>query len=342
MKSISYIIPLYKGKQYIDQQVAQLSKTEGEYEIIFVEDGSKDGAAEYCRTKYNAENIHLIEKENGGIASARNTGLQHTKNTYVVFIDQDDTVDAGVISKAAEEMEQNELDVLFWTTKRIAADGNTLPCDTVLKNGIVQQDEKQECLRCALLRKPFEYISYFGHIWAGIYRKDAIDKNGITFKRFIDYEDDWLFVTDCLALMDKIGFVQDTGYYWLTNENSHSQFRKHIENYISKGNQLVDYFMRRCRDASLDEEECEEYLRQFVLLNAIRNLCSQAHTDSKEYKEIKAYIKANRRMMRNISPHYSDIREKLIIGLAIHRMMRLSVLFVRVYVMLRQKKMLKI
>ena len=96
---LSIIIPLYNGRKFIEQLVNSIVLHNSDsfpYEIILVNDGSPDNTAEVCRgltQKYS--NIKYVEKENGGIASARNVGLEHAAGMYITFADQDDTVIAG-------------------------------------------------------------------------------------------------------------------------------------------------------------------------------------------------------------------------------------------------------
>lgn len=91
---LSYVIPLYNCERYIatclDSILAQGLEYD-EYEVIVVNDGSTDNGAEivarYCQ-KY--ENIRLINKENGGVSSARNRGIDEAQGEYVYFMDADD------------------------------------------------------------------------------------------------------------------------------------------------------------------------------------------------------------------------------------------------------------
>lgn len=91
---LSWIIPLYNCEEYIsiclDSLLHQGLRAE-EYEVIVVDDGSTDGGArvveDYCRRHAN---IRLIRKENGGVASARNRGIDEARGTYIHFVDADD------------------------------------------------------------------------------------------------------------------------------------------------------------------------------------------------------------------------------------------------------------
>lgn len=99
MKEISVIVPIYNVEQYLNDAIDSIiNQTIFEsIDVILVNDGSKDNSVEIAR-KYvsNYNNIRLVEKENGGLSSARNYGLTFVNTQYVMFLDSDDmyTVDA--------------------------------------------------------------------------------------------------------------------------------------------------------------------------------------------------------------------------------------------------------
>lgn len=91
---LSYIIPLYNCEKYIAtclDSVLNQGLTSDEYEVVVVNDGSTDKGAEiverYCQKHTN---FRLINKENGGVSSARNRGIDEARGEYVYFMDADD------------------------------------------------------------------------------------------------------------------------------------------------------------------------------------------------------------------------------------------------------------
>ncbi len=88
--SFSIVIPLYnKGQHIIDTINSVLNQTYTNYEIIVVNDGSTDNSLEKLST-ITDKRIKIINKENGGVCSARNTGIQASLNDYIAFLDADD------------------------------------------------------------------------------------------------------------------------------------------------------------------------------------------------------------------------------------------------------------
>lgn len=91
---ISVIVPIYNMKQYLQRAVdTLLNQTYTNYEIILVNDGSTDGSEELCKEIISEHpEVRYIYKENGGLSSARNCGIENAKGDYIIFPDPDDWV----------------------------------------------------------------------------------------------------------------------------------------------------------------------------------------------------------------------------------------------------------
>lgn len=92
---ISIIIPVYNAENFIDHCLASvLEQTFTQYEVILVDDGSTDNSGEICDHYATKDaRIYVIHKENGGVSSARNIGLEKANGKYIAFIDIDDVLD---------------------------------------------------------------------------------------------------------------------------------------------------------------------------------------------------------------------------------------------------------
>ncbi|WP_179865628.1 glycosyltransferase family 2 protein [Bacillus sp. AFS017336] len=96
---ISIIVPVYKVEPYIHKCInSLLDQTFTDYELILINDGSPDQCGEICDHYATVDSrIKVIHKENGGQASARNTGLEIAKGDYIGFVDSDDYIDNDML-----------------------------------------------------------------------------------------------------------------------------------------------------------------------------------------------------------------------------------------------------
>ena len=101
---ISIIIPVYNSSAYLDECIGSvLMQTYKNIEVILVNDGSVDDSLEKCRKHAaNDPRIRLINKDNGGVSSARNAGIRASSGRYIAFVDSDDTISPDFCSKMLE------------------------------------------------------------------------------------------------------------------------------------------------------------------------------------------------------------------------------------------------
>ncbi len=108
---VSVIVPVYKSRETLVRCVESLrNQTIEELEIILVDDGSPDGSGKIC-TELSKEDarIRVIHKENGGVSSARNAGIEKAKGEYLLFADSDDYVEPDLVEKLLDGIGQDDM-----------------------------------------------------------------------------------------------------------------------------------------------------------------------------------------------------------------------------------------
>jgi glycosyltransferase involved in cell wall biosynthesis len=131
MAVLSIIIPVYNKEQYIDGCLTSiLNQIFTDFELILVDDGSTDGSAAVCRRFAETDNrITLISKPNGGVSSARNTGLSKADGKYIGFIDSDDAIEPDMYELLIRNAEQYQADVSICRLKTIFPDKTVAPAE---------------------------------------------------------------------------------------------------------------------------------------------------------------------------------------------------------------------
>ena len=119
-KTISIIIPIYNMEPFLAECLdSVLAQTYPHLQVICVNDGSKDRSQEILEEYARRDpRIVPIVKENGGLSSARNRGLEAATGEYVMFVDSDDWLDHDICRLAVAEMEQNGVDLVMWSYVR--------------------------------------------------------------------------------------------------------------------------------------------------------------------------------------------------------------------------------
>ncbi|MED3820740.1 glycosyltransferase [Priestia aryabhattai] len=113
MKKISIIVPVYNVEKYLQRCIKSLiEQTYKNIEIILVNDGSTDGCKEVCESYKKIDSrIILINKENGGLSSARNVGLDAATGEYLAFVDSDDWISTNMYEVLMKLAEQHDADI---------------------------------------------------------------------------------------------------------------------------------------------------------------------------------------------------------------------------------------
>ena len=98
---ISVIVPIYKVEKYLSKCIESIIAQEySNIEIILVDDGSPDNCGKICNDYAIKDNrIKVIHKENGGLSSARNAGIDIAQGEYIGFVDSDDTIEPYMYEK---------------------------------------------------------------------------------------------------------------------------------------------------------------------------------------------------------------------------------------------------
>lgn len=135
---VSVIVPVYNVRPYLRSCVDSiLAQTFSDLEIILVDDGSTDGSSLIC-DEYARQNkcIQVIHKDNGGLGSARNAGLDAATGAYVAFVDSDDRIAPEMYQRLLCALLENDADLSICGYQKVEASNtkgvaNTYPFETM-------------------------------------------------------------------------------------------------------------------------------------------------------------------------------------------------------------------
>lgn len=219
---VSIIIPVYNVEKYITECLNSVIDIDINYEIIIINDGSKDNSLEKINeftNQYKGE-FKVLNKQNGGLSSARNTGIQIASGDYLFFLDSDDFINKqffvsfikDVINDGAEigfgnykylRNEKIEANTEAAYRKKIAKRGNRLIDGLTFGNRFF--DKANNFLNteaCFLLIK-----------------KSLIVDNNIEFKQNV-YHEDTLFTITCLTVAKKVKYYDYPFYIYRVRDDS--------------------------------------------------------------------------------------------------------------------------
>ncbi|MEO9890986.1 glycosyltransferase [Aurantibacter sp.] len=124
---LSFVIPCYNMEKYLPECLDSLldqNLNTDEFEVIVVNDESKDNTLNIANDYANKHPcIKVLDKKNGGVGAARNSGLDQAIGKYIFFLDPDDFLAQNVVGKLLAVIEANDLDILTFHSHDFKFDG---------------------------------------------------------------------------------------------------------------------------------------------------------------------------------------------------------------------------
>ncbi len=143
MSLISIIVPIYKTEKYLPRCIESiLAQTYKNIELILVDDGSPDDSGKICDDYAKKDvRIRVVHKENGGLSSARNAGLDVATGDLISFIDSDDFVSSVMIQTMLEKLQAEQADLCICGFQYTDENGTFLPQSTegVITDGVMDR-----------------------------------------------------------------------------------------------------------------------------------------------------------------------------------------------------------
>ena len=204
---LSIIVPIFNVERYLDECVQSiLCQRNDEIEIILVDDGSKDNSG-LIADSYKNDFIRVIHKENGGLASARNAGLEVATGDYVAFIDSDDRVSPNAITKLLDWLKLNSFDICFMQAFKFYPDGSIEDLGDNIHSNDLHNKSKEDAVKYLTTRPKFP-----GSACTKIYNRLFLQHNNLFFPKDRRLSEDLGFIRDCIRLA-KIYDALDFCYY---------------------------------------------------------------------------------------------------------------------------------
>ena len=217
---VSVIVPVYKAEAYLHRCVDSiLAQTLTDFEILLIDDGSPDKSGDICDEYAKKDSrIRVFHKDNSGVSSARNVGLDNAKGEYILFVDSDDWIDVDHLNNYIN----HKADIVFQGYKKI----NSI--NQIINETKCNLEESSNSSRIGEIidRLIFKY-QIFGFTWSKIFKRKIINENNIRFKNGISIKEDELFTIEYCMHINSIKVLSTTSYNYFYNINSLSQ-RKYI------------------------------------------------------------------------------------------------------------------
>lgn len=279
--TLSIIVPVYGVEQYIEKCIRSLIDNAYEdYEIIIVNDGTKDKSIEVIEPIIRENNrIRLINQENQGVSIARNTGIDAATGDYVTFVDPDDWVSSDYLDIIHSQIASGE-DVIVFGYKNIHTHDNSVLSFDLEDNAYYESD---------IVNAIAEFESkgsYLNFLWNKVYKHSVI--NDTRFRSDAVYCEDLIFNVELFCNIHSVKACSHSYYCYrtsgssLTNNRFYQNYRELAELAICSRDKLYRHYkMEQSFKHILDQKKLD------YRLGELANMYRQKSTfKSKERRRI--------------------------------------------------------
>ena len=178
---LSIIIPVYNVEKYVEKCIRSCETQDipsSEYELICINDGSKDNSLAIIEELAREfSNITVISQPNGGLSSARNTGMKHAKGDYYFFLDSDDWIAKNSLGKIVNKLQSEQPDILCISAANVLGEEisprHSFPSEEQISGREAQKRGGIDACAPFLITKAEHFRKYDLKFYEGIFHEDS-------------------------------------------------------------------------------------------------------------------------------------------------------------------------
>ena len=239
--SVSFIIPVFNAENYIRHCIdSVLAQDYQDFEIILINDGSKDQSDIICQEYAQRDNrIVYLQQANSGVSTARNNGISHATGEWISFIDADDYIEPDYCS-ILQSIDSKNADWIFCGTSQSQEDKT--PTQSIASQQLITQKSQIQSIWSQHMNTlPFRVV------WGKFFRKSIITRNCILFDKNLRYGEDTLFNLQYLTHVSTILFCGEKSakyVYYSNNIGAVKKYRCDVPSIISFREQALESMQR--------------------------------------------------------------------------------------------------
>lgn len=216
---ISVIVPVYNVEKYLRQCIDSILKQSFQnFELLLIDDGSPDESGKIC-DEYAAKDgrVRVFHKENGGVSSARNVGLDNARGEWIAFVDSDDYVTQDYLFDLYNSLKGNDIDLVIQNVCVFKDGTEPYHNDTSELSQEIQVYDK-----CEFKKMLVEQLLVL-RCWpvSKLFRQSLIKRNNLMFSLDLDFAEDYYFLFDYLLHIYKsVACASISNYFYRDREGS--------------------------------------------------------------------------------------------------------------------------
>lgn len=264
---VSIIIPIYNTEKYLYKCLESVTgQTLSDIEIICVNDGSTDGSLQIMQEFASKDSrIKIVQKENGGLVSARKAGVEAATGEYIGYVDSDDYIEPDMYEGMYQTAREQQVDMV---TCGYFLEGNytTTHFDTV--DSGLYADDKMDYLRDhSIYRMEKKETGLRGALWCKLYKREILKKVQLEVPESISIAEDKVCLLHYLLHCKSVYVMKEAFYHWCIHGESMSH--KANLNYLNCVNEVYKYLVSLYEHENFTERmrnQVEIYITELLVL----------------------------------------------------------------------------
>lgn len=250
--TVSIIVPVYNAEKTIGRCIDSiLGQQYTDFELLLVDDGSKDGSGAICDSYALADSrVQVIHKENTGVSDTRNIGISRARGVYLQFLDSDDWITPDATKLLVEAAGEHNCDLVISDFYRVVG-------ERVSRKGDIDEDRvlTREEYAAHMMEQPADF--YYGVLWNKLYRRDIVADHHLQMDPEISWCEDFMFNLEYIRHAQRFYALQVPIYYYVKTKGSLASQSLSISKTIRMKLMLFEYYNQFYKSV-LDEEEYEK------------------------------------------------------------------------------------
>lgn len=254
MALVSVIVPVYKVEQVVKNCIESiLNQTFTNFELILVDDGSPDNSGRICdEYAQKDDRVIVIHKENGGVSSARNVGIDKAKGKYICFVDSDDYVSKDYLKTLIDVEENNNADNIWCYFKTVDKYSEKIDCKEVSSEPNIEKYTVKDIM--TLHEKWLDA----GPV-CKLYILDIIKENNLKFDESLSLGEDLIFNFVYLDYTNKNIIVINNELYFYLQNNENSLSKKYYQDMFEIYKKINSVMYQYLNKWNCDNIQFEKY-----------------------------------------------------------------------------------
>lgn len=249
---VSIIVPVYNAEKSLARCVDSILNQEfRDFELILMDDGSKDRSGEICDGYARADaRVVVVHKENTGVSDTRNQAIARARGTFLQFVDSDDWLTADATKLMVRAAEETGCDMVIADFYRVVG-------EMVSQKGDIDADQVigREAFVGFMMENPADY--YYGVLWNKLFRRKIVEEYRLRMNEDLRWCEDFLFNLEYILHAETFAALRAPIYYYVKTKGSLVSQSMNLPNVIRMKLRVFEYYNDFYKHV-LDERDYEK------------------------------------------------------------------------------------